>query len=190
MPSLDLIVLAGYLAAVIGCGFYFSRRSQSSGQYMAAGRSLPGWAVGLSMFGSYISSISFLANPGAAYRSNWNALAFTLATPLAALVAIRWFVPLYRRSGDISAYQRLEHRFGRWARTYATVCFLLLQVARMGTIIYLMSIAVAPLTGWFPYRSRQVMRICWPVPYWRLSKTTSPWARRSTKHMMSESGIG
>jgi solute:Na+ symporter, SSS family len=148
MPNLDLTVLAVYLAAVIGCGFYFARRSQNAGQYMAAGRSLPGWAVGLSMFGSYISSISFLANPGAAFRSNWNAMAFSLATPLAALVAVQWFVPLYRRSGDVSAYERLERRFGRWARTYATVCFLLLQVARMGTIIYLMSIAVAPLTGW------------------------------------------
>jgi SSS family solute:Na+ symporter len=115
---------------------------------MAAGRSLPGWAVGLSMFGSYVSSISFLANPGKAYAGNWNAFVLSITTPLAAAIAIRWFLPFYRHSGDISAYEHLERRFGSWARTYAVTCFLLYQMARMGTVIYLLGIAVAPLTGW------------------------------------------
>jgi SSS family solute:Na+ symporter len=115
---------------------------------MAAGRSLPGWAIGLSMFGSYISSISFLANPGMAYGGNWNRFVFSLATPIAAAIAVRWFVPFYRRQGEISAYEHLEYRFGQWARTYAVVCFLLTQVARMATVFYLLALAVAPLTGW------------------------------------------
>ena len=146
--SANLIVLSAYLLAIVGAGLWFTGKSQSSEDYMAAGRSLPGWAVGLSMFGSYISSLSFLGNPGKAYSSNWNAFVFSLATPLAAIVAVRWFVPFYRGTGEVSAYEHLEHRFGRWARTYATICFLLLQVSRMGSIIYLMAIAVAPLTGW------------------------------------------
>jgi SSS family solute:Na+ symporter len=115
---------------------------------MAAGRSLPGWALGLSMFGSYISSISFLANPGKAYGSNWNPFVFSLATPIAAAIAVKWFVPFYRRTGKVSAYEHLEHRFGGWARTYAVVCFLLTQMARMGTVVYLLALAVAPLVGW------------------------------------------
>ena len=115
---------------------------------MAGGRVLPGWAVGLSMFGSYVSSISFLANPGKSFAGNWNAFVFSLATPIAALVAMRWFVPFYRRSGEVSAYEHLERRFGTWARTYAVVCFLLTQMARMGTVVYLLALAVSPLTGW------------------------------------------
>ena len=99
------------------------------------------------MFGSYISSISFLANPGTAYKSNWNAFVFSLATPIAALIAVVWFVPFYRRSGHVSAYEHLEERFGPWARSYAVVCFLLYQVARMGMVIYLLANVVAPLTG-------------------------------------------
>ena len=79
--NLDLLVLLTYLVAVVGVGLWFARRSSSTGEYTAAGRSLPGWAIGLSMCGSYISSISFLANPGKAYASNWNAFAFSLATP-------------------------------------------------------------------------------------------------------------
>jgi SSS family solute:Na+ symporter len=143
----DLTVLFAYLAAVLGVGFWFARRSSDTSEYTAAGRSLPGWAIGLSMFGSYISSISFLANPGKAYAGNWNAFVFSLATPIGALVAVHWFVPFYRRSGHVSAYEHFEERFGLWARTYAVVCFLLYQTARMGTVIYLLSKAVAPLTG-------------------------------------------
>ena len=145
--AVDLLVLTSYLAAVLGVGFWFAWRSTSTGEYTAGGRSLPGWAIGLSMFGSYISSISFLANPGKAYKGNWNAFAFSLATPIAAAIAVRWFVPFYRRSGHVSAYEHLEERFGPWARSYAVVCFLLYQTARMGTVIYLLAKAVAPLTG-------------------------------------------
>ena len=92
----DLIVLVVYLTAVVGLGLWFAGRSRDTEEFMAAGRSLPGWAIGLSMFGSYISSISFLANPGKAYAGNWNAFVFSLATPIAAAVAVRWFVPFYR----------------------------------------------------------------------------------------------
>jgi SSS family solute:Na+ symporter len=148
LTSLDLIVLVGYLVAVIGIGLWFGSRSQNTDEYMAASRTLPGWAIGLSMFGSYISSISFLANPGKAYAGNWNAFVFSLSAPIAAAVAVKWFVPFYRSSGDISAYEHLEKRFGLWARTYAVVCFLLYQVARMGTVIYLLALAASPLTGW------------------------------------------
>jgi SSS family solute:Na+ symporter len=145
--SANFAVMAIYVLAVIGAGIWFSRRHQDSDEYMAAGRTLPGWAIGLSMFGSYISSISFLAVPGKAYAADWNAYAFSLATPLAAICAARWFVPFYRSTGEVSAYEHLERRFGRWARTYATFCFLLLQMARSGVVIYLMSIAIAPLVG-------------------------------------------
>src|SRR3989304_7387495 len=140
LSAIDLIVLVTYRAAVVGVGLWFARRRGSPDEYMAAGRSLPGGAAGLSMFGSYVSSISFLANPGKAYVANWNPLVFSLATPIAAAVAVRWFMPFYRHSGEISAYEHLEHRFGPWARTYAVVCFLLYQMARMGAVIFLLAL--------------------------------------------------
>jgi SSS family solute:Na+ symporter len=148
LPWIDLAVLAAYLVGIVAVGAYFAGRKQDSEGFMAADRSLPGWAIGLSMFGSYISSISFLANPASAYAGNWNAFAFTLAMPIAAMVAILWIVPFYRRIGEVSAYEHFERRFGPWARTYAVICFLLVQMARTGTIIYLLAIAVAPLLGW------------------------------------------
>ncbi len=148
LPALDLAILLAYLVGIVGVGAWFGRKRQTPAEFIAADRTMSGWAVGLSMFGSYISSISFLANPGKSLAGNWNPFVFSLATPLAAWAAVTWFVPFYRRSGQLSAYEHLENRFGPWARTYAVVCFLLTQMARMGTICYLLALAVAPLVGW------------------------------------------
>ena len=115
---------------------------------MAAGRSLPGWVVGLSIFGTYVSSIGFLGNAGKAFGGTWNSWVFGLSLPIAAVIAVRIFVPLYRSTDAISAYSHLEVRFGPWAKTYAVLCYLLSQLARIGTILYLVALALAPLTGW------------------------------------------
>ncbi len=144
---IDIGFLLTYLIGVVGLGCWLSRKSRNTEQYMVADRSLPAWAVGLSIFGSYISSISFLANPGKSFAGNWNFFVFSLATPIAALVAVLWFVPFYRRAGLVSAYQHLETRFGPWARSYAVFCYLLTQMARTGTIVYLLAKAAAPLLG-------------------------------------------
>jgi SSS family solute:Na+ symporter len=148
LSGVDLSVLVAYLAAMVGIGVWASHGHHSSDDFMAGGRNLPGWAVGLSIFGTYVSSISFLALPGKAYAENWNAFVFSLTIPLAAWIAVRWFVPFYRAAGQISSYEHLEQRFGPWARTYAVACYLLTQIARGGTIMYLLALALAPLTGW------------------------------------------
>jgi solute:Na+ symporter, SSS family len=148
LSIVDLAILLVYLAGVTGFGCLFYWRSRTSEAYTAAGRSLPGWAVGLSIFGSYVSSISFLANPGKAYGGDWNAFVFAVSLPVAAAVAVRWFVPFFRNTGEVSAYHHLESRFGPWARLYAVVCYLLTQVARLGTILYLLALALEPFTGW------------------------------------------
>ena len=62
---------------------------------------------GLSIFGTYVSSISFLANPGKSYGENWNPFVFSLSLPIAAWLAVRYFVPFYRNGGQVSAYHHL-----------------------------------------------------------------------------------
>src|SRR2546423_9935187 len=122
---------------MLGMGLWSGRKSTETDAFMAAGRSLPAWAVGLSLFGTYVSSISFIALPGKAYDTNWNGFVFSLSLPLAAWIAGRWFVPFYRRRRQVSAYEHLEERFGPWARQYAVACYMLTQLARMGVITYL-----------------------------------------------------
>ena len=135
MRSLDLTVLVVYVAGVVAFGCWFARRSQTTDEFTAAGGRLPSWAIGLSLFGTYLSSNTFIGNPGKAFSSNWSFFVFGLTIPLAAWIASRWFLPFYRKSGHISAYSHLEERFGPWARTYAVICYLLTQVSRTGTIM-------------------------------------------------------
>ena len=148
LSYVDLGVLFFYLTGLMAVGFWIGRKNTTPDQFMKAGGKLPGWAVGMSIFGTFVSSISFLALPGKAFGDNWNVFVFSLAIPIPMLIAIRYFVPFYRRRGEISAYHHLEERFGPWARTYAVGCYLLTQLARMGTIMYLLALALAPLTGW------------------------------------------
>ncbi|MEZ6071262.1 MAG: sodium:solute symporter [Pirellulales bacterium] len=148
LNPLDIAVLAAYMGAVVGFGCWFVRKSSTSEEFMVAGRALPGWAVGLSMFGTFLSSNTFLGWPGKTYGSNWNTLVFSLSLPIAAVIAVKWFVTFYRKTGEISAYQHLEHRFGAWARVFAVSCYLLTQIARVGSITLLVGIGLSALTGW------------------------------------------
>src|SRR5690606_10161517 len=117
-------------------------------QVTAASGMIPGWAVGISLYATFLSSNTFLGVPGKAFGSNWNSLVFSLSMPLAAWVAVKYFVPFYRTAGGVSAYTHLEHRFGSWARTYAMVCFLLTQLARMGSIFFGIALSLQALTGY------------------------------------------
>jgi solute:Na+ symporter, SSS family len=146
--NVDQLIVLVYLIAVVAFGCWFVFSSRSSEEFMSAGQSIPGWALGLSIFGSYVSTLSFLGNPAAAYTGNWNLLVSSIATPLGAIAAMFFFIPFYRKSGEVSAYQHLEHRFGPWARTYGVVCFVLLQIVRLGMITQLLGTVIAPLFGW------------------------------------------
>ncbi len=145
---LDWIILAAYFLATMLIGVYFYRKSRTTEGFTAAGRSVPGWATGLSIFATYLSSISFLALPGKSYAANWNPFVFSLSIPIAAWAAVKFFMPYYRSSGSVSAYANLEHRFGPWARTYASVFFLLTQLARIGAVTYLTALPMSVLFGW------------------------------------------
>lgn len=150
MRRLDLAILVIYLVGVtaFGCSFYFRKSAKGSAGFVAGGGTVPGWAIGLSIFATLVSSISFLALPAKAFASNWNALVFSFTVPICAVVAALAFVPLYRNLGSVSAYAFLERRFGPWARMYGSACFLVMQTARSGVILYLLAILLNTLFGW------------------------------------------
>ncbi|WPR77738.1 sodium:solute symporter [Algoriphagus sp. NG3] len=148
LPLVDLLVFLVYMAAIVLFGISFSFRKRTALEYTTGGGRLPSWAIGMSIFATFVSSISFLALPGNAYLSNWNGFVFSLSIPLAAWIAVRYFVPLYRDLKSESAYYYLEARFGSWARTYASICYLLTQLARMGAIMYLLALPMNALFGW------------------------------------------
>ncbi len=148
ISGIDLTIFALYLGGTILFGSWFVRRSRSTEAFTVALRSMPGWACGMSIFATYVSSISFLAIPGNAFLGDWNAYVFSLSLPVATWVAVRFFVPLYRSIGEVSAYAFLEQRFGPWARAYASTFYLLTQLARMGSVMFLMALPLSALLGW------------------------------------------
>ena len=148
LHTLDHIVFFAFTAGVVlfGCSFYF--RNRSADAFTKASGSMPGWVVGMSIFATYVSSISFLGIPGNAYAGTWNAFVFSLSIPIAAWLAAKFFVPLYRSVNSVSAYAYLETRFGYWARAYAAVCYLLTQLARTGSVLFLLALPLSKMFGW------------------------------------------
>lgn len=143
----DIISLGLYLLGMIALGFYFAHRNNSTEEYFLGNRSFTGWVIGLSMLSTSISSITFLAFPAAAFTLDWRQFISNLMLPLAAVLAILFFIPFFRRGKLTSAFEYLGERFGSVARLYGTVSFLMLQIMRIGQILFLVAIPVNLFTG-------------------------------------------
>lgn len=148
MKLIDLLVFFAYMAGVTLLGLSFYKKNKSSSAFTLGNSNFPGWVVTMSIFATFVSSISFLALPGNAFQSNWNAFVFSLSIPVASLMAIKFFVPLYRKVNSPSAYTYLDQRFGPWARIYVSACYLLTQIMRIGTILYLLALPLNAMFGW------------------------------------------
>jgi len=145
VATIDYVIASLYVLATAGLGVWFVRRSNTMEGFTLAGKLIPGWAIGLSLLATYLSSISFLANPGKSYASDWRPFVFSLTLPIAIIVATRWFIPLYRNTVKTTAYEYLEQRFGVWARVYMGAAYILLQIGRFAVVLYLTALALASL---------------------------------------------
>lgn len=139
---IDYLIIAFFLLATLYFGFRFSKNQNSTKSFFLAQGRVPTWAIGLSLLATLISSVTFLAYPGAGYSSNWILLVQGLMVPIV-LLAIIWFiVPLYRKVIRLSTYEYFEKRFGPLARYYCSIAFVLRQFSGMGTVLFLLAIAL------------------------------------------------
>ena len=136
------IVIASILFA-IGIGYYFSHRQKGTDQYFTGGKNIPSWAIGMSIFATLISSVTFLAYPGSGYAGDWILLVQGLMVPIVLVCIIGFIVPLFRRVIRLSVYEYFEHRFGKFARFYGSSAFVLGHFSKMGTILFLVSLAMS-----------------------------------------------
>lgn len=148
MSHIDVTIFVVYLLGIVIFGISFYRKERTSDEYSTGSGNLPAWVIGLSIFATFVSSISYLALPGAAFLGNWNAFVFSLSIPLAILMAIKFFIPLYRSVGSPSAYTYLEERFGPWAKNYVALFWLLTQVMRVAVILYLLALPLYVILDW------------------------------------------
>ena len=124
-------------------GMYFAHKQKDTSQYFAGGGKIPAWAVGISIFATLISSVTFLAYPGAAYADNWILLVQGLMVPIVLLALVGIIVPLFRKVIRLSTYEYFERRFGLFARLYSSFAFTLGHFSKAGTVFFLVSMALA-----------------------------------------------
>ncbi|MFA5689301.1 MAG: sodium:solute symporter [Kiritimatiellales bacterium] len=144
---IDLSIIIIYCAAMAYMGFHFSKKNTSTEEYFLGGRSFPGWAIGVSMIGTSISSVTFIAYPADAFKTTWVRFVPALAYPLAAILAVKVFIPFFRNNNVTSAYEYIEARFSAGLRVYSASVSLLGQIFRISIILYLLALLMHELTG-------------------------------------------
>ena len=107
---LDYFVLIVYLLSLVVMGFYFSKREKTTQDFFLGGRRVPWWAAGLSIFGTQLSAITFMAIPAKAYATNWVQFMFNVGIIATAPLIVYCFLPFYRRLDVTTAYEYLEKR--------------------------------------------------------------------------------
>ena len=140
-------VLMTYLLCLVGMGFYFSKREKSTEDFFKASGRVPWWAAGLSIFGTQLSAITFMAIPAKTYATDWRYLIGNITILLVAPLIIYLFLPFFRRLNVTTAYEYLEKRFNLVARLVASMMFILLHLGRIGIVLFLPSIALSVATG-------------------------------------------
>jgi len=141
-------VLFLYLLLMLAIGWWVGRRVQGTRAFFVAEGRMGSVVVGLSLLGTYLSSLTMMALPGVSFGKDdmlWSIqLPFLILT---AFVITRWVLPRYREAGVVSVYEYLEQRVHVSARLLASTAFLALQVGRMGLVLYLPALALAITTG-------------------------------------------
>lgn len=144
---LNYTVLALYLLALLAIGFYFSKREKSTDDFFLGGKRIPWWAAGLSIYGTQLSAITFMAIPAKAYATDWVYILGGFGIVAVAPIVIYFYLPHFRKQNITTAYEYLETRFNYAVRAFASTMFILFQLGRMGIVIFLPAVALTSVTG-------------------------------------------
>ncbi|NJB87623.1 SSS family transporter [Lewinella marina] len=140
-------VLAGYLLLSVLIGVYFSRKQHSTADYFTGGGRIPWWASGLSVFGTLLSAITFMAIPAKSFTTDWSFFMLNITAILITPVIAFLFIPFFNRLHIRTAYEYLETRFNYAARAFGSLSFILFQLGRIGIVLLLPSLAISIVTG-------------------------------------------
>ena len=148
MRVLDWLVIAGYLLWVVGDGLRRTKASTGIEGYLLANRSLPWWAVGLSVMATQLSAITLVGTTGQAYADGMRFIQFYFGLPFAMVILSVTLVPFFYRSGVYTAYEYLERRFDARTRSLASFIFLIGRAASLGVTLAAPSVIMSAILGW------------------------------------------
>lgn len=132
---IDGAVISAYLSAMLGLGWLVSRRRESAEEYFTGGRRMHPMLVGMSLFATLMSTISYLSGPGEIIQNGPIMLAGTLAIPIGYFVVGYWLVPVFMEHRLTSAYEFLEMRLGLSTRMLGATMFIVLRLMWMAVLL-------------------------------------------------------
>ena len=148
---LDAAVILVYMVGMVLMGLRFARRQTSTESYFVAKRSIPHWAMGVSIYAALISSITFIAYPGSAYAGNWNELVPGFMVVGVLILVGLVIIPFFRHAVGMSAYEYFGKRFGYKIRAYSALAFTMGHFSKMGFVFYTLALTISAMTGWNIY---------------------------------------
>src|SRR5829696_1016268 len=148
MHLIDWLVVVGYLVWVVWDGIRRSTRTDEVEGYFLANRSLPWWAVGLSVMATQLSAITLVGTTGQGYADGMRFVQFYFGLPIAMIILSATLVPFFHRARVYTAYEFLEQRFDQKTRVLASVLFLLSRGLSCGVIIAAPAVILSIVLGW------------------------------------------
>jgi len=148
MHWLDWAIVAAYLIYIVYDGLRLTKKSHEVEGYFLANRSLPWWAVGLSVMATQLSAITLVGTTGQAYADGMRFIQFYFGLPFAMVILCMTAVPFFYRAKVYTAYEYLERRFDAKTRALTSFFFLVSRGLACGVIVAAPSVILSIVFGW------------------------------------------
>ncbi len=148
MHWIDWTIVALYLIWIVWTGLSLGRKSEALEGYFLANRSLPWWAVGLSVMATQLSAITLVGTTGQGYSAGLGFVQFYFGLPIAMVILSLTLVPFFHRAKVYTAYEYLERRFDSKTRLLTSLLFLVSRGLATGVVIAAPSVILSVIFGW------------------------------------------
>ena len=148
MTQLDWIVMIATIIAIPSFGLWRGRGGSTTSHYLLAGKTMPWYAMGLSIMATQASAITFISTPGQAYVDGMRFVQYYFGLPIAMVLLAATAVPIFHKAGVYTAYEYLERRFDLKTRALAAIVFLIQRGAAVGLALYAPAIVMSVIFGW------------------------------------------
>ena len=147
MHPVDWGIVAIYLIWIVWDGLRLTKRSHELEGYFLGGRSLPWWAVGLSVMATQLSAITMIGTTGQGFNDGMRFLQTYYALPVAMIILSITLVPFFHNARVYTAYEYLERRFDVKTRAFTSLLFLLSRSLSLGVVISAPAVVLAVVMG-------------------------------------------
>jgi SSS family solute:Na+ symporter len=148
LHPIDWAIVVAYISWLVWDGVKRTRLERTTESYFLANRSLPWWAVGLSVMATQLSAITLIGTTGQGYNDGMRFIQFYYGLPIAMIFVAAFAVPFYFRARVYTAYEYLERRFDAKTRALTSVLFLFSRAMACGAIVAAPAVVLSVILGW------------------------------------------